>query len=186
MINITDRDKEIKYFLRAVIVADTNTISILFFNGSIRSTQQRLKLLVDNKYIKVFRENILSQNIYYINKKPSSWKHKIIFSRLLSKLKESNLEVLKYVTPLKIGNVIADGFIAINNNGKNEIYFVEVELTKYFDLKKYEDLYYSRKWKDKFPIMPNILVISDKKVKTNEKLNISSCKLDLSDLMMTS
>ena len=49
--------------------------------------------------------------------------------------------------------------------------------------KKYIDLYYSRAWKDKFPVMPRILVITDKKVKTDSKLDITVCKLDLSDLI---
>lgn len=184
-IKLTERDLKIKEFLKNVIVADTETIHRIFFpNASLRTCQARLKLLVDNGFIKVFREDILSQNIFYINKKPSSYKHKIVFSRLLGELHNQGIEILKYVTPLKVGNVIADGFIAVNVNGENRLYFIEVELTKYFDTKKYIDLYYSRAYKEKFPIMPNILVISDKKVKTDTKLNITVCKLDLSDLKL--
>lgn len=182
MIKLTERDIEIKKFLKDVIVADTNTITTIFFKGSKRAAQQRLKLLVDNRHMKAFREDILSQNIYYLNKKPSSYKHKIVFSKLLGKLKEQGIEVIKYVTPLKIGNIIADGFVAISINGENRIYFVEVELTKFFDTEKYLDLYYSRAYKDKFPIMPRILVITDKKVNTDNRLDITVCKLDLSDL----
>lgn len=182
MIKLTERDMKIKEFLNDVVVADTNTISIIFFNGSKRAAQQRLKLLVDHRYMKCFREDILEPNIYYLNKKPSSYKHKIIFSQLIGKLQEQGIEVIKYVTPLKLGDIIADGFIAISVNGENRIYFVEVELTKYFDLDKYLDLYYSRKYKEKFPIMPRILVITDKKVKTDKKLDITVCKLDLSNL----
>ena len=182
-IKLTDRDLEIKEFLKKVVVADTETIHQIFFpNASLRTCQARLKLLVDYKFIKVFREDILSQNIFYIDKKPSSYKHKIVFSRLLGELHKQGIEVLKYVTPLKVGSIIADGFIAVNVNGETRLYFVEVELTKYFDTKKYIDLYYSRNYKEKFPIMPNILVISDKRVNTDKALNITKCKLDLSDL----
>lgn len=184
MLRITERDNQIKEFLKKVIVADTNTISILFFNGSKRATQQRLKLLCDYRHLKCFRENILSQNIYYLNKKPSSYRHKIVFSNLIGKLKEQGVEVIKYVTPLKIGNVIADGFICINVHGENKIYFVEVELTKFFNLDKYLDMYYSRSYKDKFPVMPSILVITDKKVNKDDKLDIVVSKLDLSDLKL--
>ena len=67
MIAITDRDKEIKEFLKEVSVADTRTISSLFFNGTgIRNCQKRLKQLVDAKYIKCYRENVISQNVYFI------------------------------------------------------------------------------------------------------------------------
>lgn len=184
MIRLTERDLKIKEFLKDVVVADTETIHNIFFsNASLRTCQARLKLLVDNKVIRAFREDIFSQNIYYL-KKPSSYKHKIVFSKLLGKLHKENIEVLKYVTPLKVGNIIADGFIAVNVDGENKIYFVEVELTKYFNTKKYIDLYYSRKYKEKFPVMPDILVISDKKVNKDTKLNINTCKLDLSDLKL--
>lgn len=184
MIRLTERDLKIKEFLKDVVVADTETIHNIFFsNASLRTCQARLKLLVDNKVIRAFREDIFSQNIYYL-KKPSSYKHKIVFSKLLGKLHKENIEVLKYVTPLKISNIIADGFIAIKVNGETRLYFVEVELTKYFVTKKYIDLYYSRTYKEKFPVMPDILVISDKKVNKDAKLNINTCKLDLSDLKL--
>ena len=184
MIRLTERDLKIKEFLKDVVVADTETIHQIFFsNASLRTCQARLKLLVDNKVIRAFREDIFSQNIYCL-KKPSSYKHKIVFSKLLGKLHKEGIEVLKYVTPLKVGNIIADGFIAVNVDGENKIYFVEVELTKYFNTKKYIDLYYSRKYKEKFPVMPDILVISDKKVNKDAKLNINTCKLDLSDLKL--
>lgn len=179
---ITERDEKIREFLKEVSVADTKTISILFFNGSLRACQNRLKKLVDIKYIKCFRESIPGQNIFYIGRKPKSWKHKIVFSQLLSELKLKDIEILKYRTPLKVGPVIADGFIAINENGINKIYLIEVERTKNFNVNKYIDLYYNRKWKDLFPIFPSILVITDKKIEVNDKLNITTCKLDLSNL----
>lgn len=182
MIAITDRDKEIKEFLKEVSVADTRTISILFFNGTgIRNCQKRLKQLVDAKYIKSYRENVISQNIYFI-RKPKNIPHKIKFSQLLAEIKMQNIELLKYRCPFKIGDVIADGLIVIKDRGKVKIYFVEAERTKKLDINKYLDLYYSRAYKEKFPVMPRILVISDKKCPTNDVLNIRNCKWDLSDL----
>lgn len=179
---ITDRDRKIKEFLLEVEVSDTKTISILFFNGSLRRCQQRLKILTDINFIRYFRDGIPGQNIFYTGRKPKSWKHKIIFSQLLAELKLKDIEVLKYRTPLKIGPVIADGFIAINDNGINKIYLIEVERTKNFNVNKYIDLYYNKKWKDLFPVFPNILVITDKKIELHNKLNIKKCKLNLSDL----
>lgn len=183
MIKLTERDYQIIDFLKNVKVAYTNTINILFFN-SLRACQSRLKKLVDGKYIRCFRPNKFSQNIYYIGIRCSNWKHKIIFSNLIGKLKELDIEVIKYVTPIKISSIIADGFIAIKKNDINQIYLVEVELTKYFNVKKYEDLYYNRGYKEKFPVMPGILVITDKNIDTNAKLNIKKSKLDLTDLKL--
>lgn len=182
MICITERDKMIKEFLNEVSVADTKTISILFFNGtSVRNCQKRLKQLVDIKYIKSYRENVISQNVYFI-RKPKNIPHKIKFSQLLAEIKQQNIELLKYKCPFVVGNLIADGLIVIKDRGKVKIYFVEVERTKKLNIDKYMDLYYSRSYKDKFPIMPRILVISDKKCLTNDVLEIRNCKWDLSDL----
>lgn len=179
---ITDRDIKIKEFLQEVSVADTKTMSALFFNGSLRRCQQRLKILTDNNYIRYFREGIPSQNIFYTGRKPKNWKHKIIFSELLAELKLQNIEVIKYKCPLKINSVISDGFMAIKRDDSVELYFIEVEITKNFDLDKYLDLYYFKKYKEKFPVMPNILVITNKQVKKDDVLNIKNCKLDLSNL----
>lgn len=181
---ITKRDEEIKDFLKEVDVADTKTISILFFNNSVRRCQQRLKILVDNNYIKCFRDNVKNSKIFYIRRKPKSWMHKIVFSKLLGELSLQGIEILKYRTPLKVGKIIADGFIAINMKGVNKIYLVEVERTKSFDLEKYIELYYCREYKDLFPVMPSILCITDKKIKYHEKLDIKKCNLDLRNLKL--
>lgn len=183
MICITDRDKKIKEFLKEVGVADTRTLSTLFFpNTTIRNAQKRLKQLVDFKYIKCYRENVISQNVYF-TKKPSNVPHKIKFSQLLGEIEQQNIELLKWKTPYKIGEVIADGLIVIKDRGKVKIYFVEAERTKKLDISKYENLYYSRAWKEVFPVMPRILCITDKKINTDHKvLDIRTCKWDLSNL----
>lgn len=179
---VTERDIKILEFLKEVNIADTKTLSILFFNGSLRRCNQRLKILKDHKKIKCFRENILSPNIYYIGRKPTNWKHKIVFSQLLGVLHLNNIKILKYRTPFIVGNIIADGFIAINVDGINRIYFVEVERTKKLDTDKYIDLYYSRRWKKFFPVMPSILCISDKKVSKSDVLDIKNMNLNLDNI----
>ena len=182
---LTQRDVEIIDFLKRVVVADTQTILKIFFkDASLRTCQARLKMLVDNKHIKCFRENILEQNIYFISRKPSSYKHKIVFSRLIGEMHAQDIEIIKYKTPLKLHNIIADGFIIYRKDDQERMLFVEVERTKFFQIQKYEDLYYSRKWNQNFLEFPSILVITDKKVKTNNKFDIKVSKLDLSDLKL--
>ena len=171
-VKLTDRDIQIIEFLKNNKVADTTTLSNIFFNGSLRSCQQRLKKLVDNGDLKFFRENILSQNIYYVKKKPSSWKHAIKVTQFIAELYKLNIEVLKVKTPFKCGNMIADSLIICRINGDVKILWLEVELTKFFNLSKYEDLYYSRKWKEALPNFGSIVVVSRKKVKTNDKFNV--------------
>lgn len=179
---LTGRDKEIIQFLKDFKVATTTTISDLYFNSSLRPCQRRLKYLCEHGYIKSYQENVISEKIHYVKRKPINIKHALILSQFIAQLKINNIEILKYKVPYKLDNVIADAFIAMRINNKNNIYFVEVENTKKFDLDKYEKLYYSRSWKEIFPIFPSIIVITNKKVDINNKFDIIEIKLNLSDL----
>lgn len=179
---LTERDEEIIQFLKDFKVATTTTISQIYFNSSIRPCQRRLKYLAEHGYIKSHQENVITEKIHYVKRKPINLKHALILSQFIAQLKINNIEILKYKVPYKISDVIADAFIAMRVNNQNYIYFVEVENTKKFDLNKYEKLYYSRSWKEMFPVFPSIIVITDKKINMNEKLNIIDIKLDLSNL----
>ena len=182
MIRLTPRDEAIIEFLNEVKVADTQTLCNIFFNGKLRASQLRLKALVDYKYIKVYRENVISQNIYYVKRKPTQIKHSLILSKFIGELYKLGIEVLKIRVPLKVGNIIADGFIAIKYNNEPKIFLVEVENTKYFDTGKYIELKQTREYKSKFPVMPSIICISDKNNKTDDKLDVIFLKTDLSDM----
>lgn len=179
---LTDRDKEIIQFLKDFKVATTTTISDLYFNSSIRPCQRRLKYLSEHGYIKSHQENVITEKIHYVGRKPINLKHALILSEFISKLKLEDIEILKYKVPYKLENIIADAFIAIKKDNRNYIYFVEVENTKQFDLSKYEKLYYNRDWKDIFPVFPGIIVITNKKVNRNKLFNIIEIRLDLSNI----
>lgn len=171
-IKLTDRDIEIIEFLKLNKCADTETLSHIFFNSSLRACQNRLKKLADNGNIKAFRENILTQNIYYVRRKPISYKHALKVTQFIAELHKLNIEIIKYRVPYKVGNVIADALFVIKVNNQAIPIFLEVELTKFFDLEKYQRLYYSRDWKEVFPMFPRVVVITDKKVKTDRKIDI--------------
>ena len=180
---LTERDIEIIEFIKQCGVVDTQTICKIYFDGGLRTCQIRLKKLVDNKYIKkIERETFLEQNVFYINKKPKQIKHKLLFSKFVAELQSLGAEILKIKSPLRIDNVIADGFIAYKLGGENKILLVEIELTKYFNLKKYEELYYSKKWKDMFPVFPSIVVISDKRVEKSTRYTVIDIKTNFEDM----
>lgn len=181
-IKLQDRDVKIIDFLKDNKCADTTTLSNIFFNGSLRSCQHRLKKLCDNGDLKVFRENILSQNIYYTKKKPSSYKHALKVTQFIAELHKLGIEILKIKTPYAIGNMIADSLIVCRVNGDVKILWLEVELSKFFNITKYENLHYSRKWKEVLPTFGSIIVVTDKKVKTNNKFNIIKIKTDFSNI----
>lgn len=181
-VKLTDRDINLIEFLKENKVADTNTLSTIFFNSSLRSCQHRLKKLVDNGDIKAFRPDILSQNIYYVKKKPTSFKHALKVTQFIAELHKLGIEILKIKTPYKCGNMIADSLIICRINGDVKIIWLEVELCKFFNISKYETMYYSRKWKEVLPTFGSIVVVTDKKVKTNNTFNITKIKTDFSNI----
>lgn len=171
-VKLTDRDREIIQFLKDTKCADTESLSHIFFNSSLRACQHRLHKLVEAGYIKAYRENILSQNVFYKSKRPRSCRHALKITQFISELYKLDIEIIKSKVPYKIHNIIADALFVIKIGGEVKIIFVEADLSKYFSLSKYENLYYSRAWADIFPVFPSIVVISDKRVDTNDKFNI--------------
>ena len=185
MIKIMKRDEEIKQFLEDVGVADTSTISNIFFNGGIRNCQKRTKQLVENGFIKCFRPSIFEQNIFYSKTKCKNYKHKIVFSQLLGELYKLNVEILKYKTPYKINDCIADGIVVIRIDDEIRIYYVEVELSKKLNTDKYIKLHYERAYKEAgLPFEPSILCITDKNINTdNTVLDIRVINLKFDNLL---
>ncbi len=178
---LTDRDNKIIEFINDFKVATTSTIANMFF-PSLRTAQRRLKYLAEHGYIKAYQEHITLEKIYYIKKKPSQLKHSLILSSFIAELKKANIETLKYKVQFKLCNTIPDCLLVLSYNNKNYIYLVEVENAKAFNVKKYEDLYYSRAYKDILPTFPSIIVISNRTVKKSNKFDVIDIKLDFSNI----
>lgn len=181
---LTKRDNEIIAFLEEVSIADTSTINQIFFNNSSRACSRRLKILVDNKVIKRLDRKFLNQEyIYYVSRAPRQIQHKLLFSRLLGKLVGAGAEIIKYRCPLRIGNIIADGFICYKINNKVKVNLIEVELTKELNKDKYRELIKNKEFKDIFNSMiPDLAVISDHKQYKMNEFNIINIKSDLSNI----
>lgn len=159
---VTDRDNKIIKFLDEYKLATSSTIANIFFNGSIRPTTRRLKLLREHGFIKSYQEFISLEQVHYINRKPSQIKHTVIATNFISKLYENNIEILKLKKEFKIGTIRSDLLLVCRINKKTYIYFIEVCNTKPFDEKKYIKLKDSNLWKEYFPVFPSIIVISEK------------------------
>lgn len=180
---LTKRDDEIRDFLKEVSIADTSTISKLFFNDSRRSCQRRLKQLTDYKFIKRLDRVYLNQEyLYYTSKVPQQLEHKLIFSQFLGKLKELGADIIKYRATFKISNIIPDGLVVFSYEGRNYISLIEIEITKDFNIDKYLNAITTKEFKDTFPVIPLITVISNKPVKSHDKIDVVNVKLDFSDI----
>lgn len=178
-IKLTERDQRIISYLKSVKVANTTTLLILFFsNCNYYTGVQRLSKLVKEKHIKVFSENVMSENIYYIGQKPRNYKHKLLFSSTMAYLKENQCEILNYKTPLQVGNLIADGYVEVKYNNKMYNLFIENEISKKLNIAKYEDLYFSRSYKQYWDIFPIILCTTSKPAVRSKYLKVIFIKND--------
>ena len=168
-VRLTDRDKRIINFVSNVGICNTNTIYALFYEGvSLRNCQLRLSKLVEGKQLKRWRNEINSQYYYYIGIKPKQYLHKSLFGSTLAYLKSNGYQVTEYQTPCKLANIISDGVILANG----KYYLIEVELSKYLDVDKYNKFYFSRGYKELCNYMPSIIVVSDKKIPNGLNRNI--------------
>ena len=162
---LMQRDKDIIEFLKVVKCADAESISILFFGGSLRACQKRLLILTEADYIRRFRRDHWSEYIYYIEKnKPKQYSHDIYLSKILAYLKSNDVEVLKYKGTTKINNIIIDGVIVLKVNDSVKLYFIEIERSKFKKqtIYKYKDLSIESLKDLGFTVKPSILLITDK------------------------
>lgn len=182
---ITERDLKIVEFLDTVGVADTSTINKMFFNNSVKACKNRMKPLYDFKLVKRLDRIYINQEyIYYTKKKPKQLEHKLLFSRFVAELKHNGAEIIKIKCPLKISDVIADGFIVYKVNGTTRMALVEVENQKSFksNMSKYKNLYRSMVWKEYFNVFPNIIVVSNEREIKIDGLNLIFIKKDFSNI----
>ena len=180
MIKLNSRDERIISFLKNVRTADTQTIYILFFADTCgyRTYMQRINKLVQHKYIKRFRESVIEPYKYYVGTKPINYKHKLLFSKTLAFLKENECTITKYKTPLKLDNMICDGYVEVIYKNKNYYILIENELSKKLDIKKLEQYYFNRNWRNIWDTFPVILCTTSKPSQTSKYLKVVNVKND--------
>lgn len=166
---ITNRDKEVINFIDSFKVATTQTIADLFY-PNVKIAQRRLRILTDHKQLKRDREHFTSQYYYYIAK-PKQIRHCLLLTQFYSKA--SKLMSIEYFDNefSYFEEIRPDGFMAGVYKEKNEIYFVEVEISNTPDVEKYEKLYLSGRW-NIFPKFPTVIFITDKKVRVSKYFRV--------------
>ncbi|SHH05616.1 replication-relaxation family protein [Tepidibacter thalassicus] len=183
---IQDRDLKVINFIEKVGVATTNQIYQMFFsNRTDRVCYRRLNRLVQEKKLKRFRENQISEYKYYIKKKPVNIRHGVLrteFYVQLSKL----FNIKHFKKEFEINNIRSDALFGIENKKtqKKFLLFLEVEISNNNlkkKLKKYEGLKISKKYKGKLPVFPILIILSNKQ-KIDTKLNYIQIKTDFSNM----
>jgi len=160
---VTNRDKRVIEFIDKMNCVSTKTIAELYY-PSLRVAQNRLKLMAENKVLKRDRDHITNQYYYYIDKKPKQVNHNLLltdFYKELSKFAETKV----FEKEFSIGELRSDAFVGYRVNNKNYIAFIEVELSNIPDIKKYEELYESKVYKEYFKgVFPLVIFITNKNI----------------------
>ena len=183
-VRLTENDNNILNFLALYKCASTATLWRVFYKDkTLRAAQKRLKRLYDGKVLKRSRDNVLQEWVYYRQVKPTQWKHSLILSSFVGKLHEIGVKIIKEKRPYEVGSMVADGLLVFEFFGKERIALIEVCNTNYMDIEKYEKMYRSRVWVNKFGgEFPLVIALSDKKVKESQHVKPITLKTDFSDL----
>jgi len=156
---LTRRDLDIISFLEDYRIATTSTIAKIFFPTD-NACRKRLKTLADNNRVKRARMTMNYDYMYYV-KKPSKLPHDLLvteFYRLLI----LNSKVIHYKIDKELGDIRPDAIFAFEKDNRQCLGLLEVEISnKGFNYDKYDKFYKSGAYKEFFPIMPTVYVVSN-------------------------
>lgn len=167
---ITDRDKKILELVEKLKVVDVFVVDTMLFKNtkSTRVAQRRLLNLVECKKLKRWRMNQISNYIYYGGRQPKNIEHSLLMSYFIAHLSQLGADIKKIRREWLIAEGIRiDLFVAYKLNDKNYISIVEIENSKSFQGKydKLEAYFLTNEYKELFPIVPQIICVSDKAYK---------------------
>lgn len=183
---LTQREVDILQYIGKFKVASTSTIKRLFFKDStLRYCQIRLRLLTkDYNELNRDRHSISNEYSYYIGARPKQFSHKLMLTEFHKNIVDY-VKVIQLDTEVNIGNVRPDGLLAYQVEDKKGIAFVEIDLSPNSlkeKIAKYELLYSSGDYKEYFPVFPDLIIVSNRKVPTSDKIKIIPVKADFSDI----
>lgn len=146
-IEYTERDRQILSLMKEFHIMTVKDASI-YFDGKNKSivASRRLKKIYEAKNnINRYRPDILSEYIYYYNKRRNNWKHDLYRLNVFTALKSNpNIKIIKYKLEKEFiikGNKVRCDLLVIIKDNKNNIrpIIIEIDLNKAYKF-KYEGL----------------------------------------------
>lgn len=157
---LTTRDYEIIDFVKEFKVADTNTISSLFFPSK-SACQKRLKAMHDAKVLKRARDSLNDCYIYF-HRPPKQLRHSLLVSKFYKILFECST-VIKFTVEPIYGDIRPDAAFVYTINSITRLGLLEVELSnKGFDWVKYDRFFSHDNYKKYMTVKPILFIVSDK------------------------
>ena len=164
-IELTERDRQILNLMKEFHVMTVKDASI-FFNGNnkIIVTSRRIKKIYESKNnINRYRPDVLSEYIYYYNKRRHNWKHDLyrlnIYTTLLQ---NSNIDILKYKLEKEFiinGSKVRCDLLVICKDKKTNVIkplIIEVDLSHSYKKEKYQGLDYQQYFGGNIPIIISV------------------------------
>lgn len=160
---LVHRDRRIVRFIEDFGIASTRQLASLFFPSRLRA-QQRLRQLVEFGKLKRCRDYITADYLYYIGKKPREVEH--MSGRVDTYIYlQANYQLYSFVPEYAFESFRADAYFEVWRNGIIYPYFLEVQISNYFRQDKYDKVFQSGVWLDRWEDFPPVLVVSDNKIR---------------------
>lgn len=157
------RTRRIIKFIEDFGCATTSQLKTLFFpEVTVRRCRQRLVRIVQLRELKRDRVGVTNEYIYYIQK-PKQVEHMLMRVDSYIKLIKDN-KLSEFIPEYCFNGLEADAYIEVWRNGYTYPYFLEVQRSASFRQDKYEKLYNSGTWINKWPEFPKVIVVSDCKI----------------------
>lgn len=170
MIILSDRDKEILVHIETFGFATIKQIADIFYQQQkygYDMARKRLNQMTDNKKLFRKKDYDTNSNIYTIEKSKTVRKSDVLAMDFYAKLINEGAQILLFereYTGFLDGKIRPDIFTAIKIENWLIYMFVEIQ-TRHAkaDVDKYERLYVTKQFQDKFqtPTFPTVVVIED-------------------------
>lgn len=180
-------------YIDKVHYATTKNIAELFFKGDSKNYYilaiNRLKKLVQYGKINCMSANINNigrpMTIYFMGKPISKTKlkHALALADFSAELKKCGADIVSVEKEICYGEKIrADGLYKVIYNGNKRLFIVEFDITKKFNMTKYEYFYRTEEWKQYFKKFPRIVSVSDSGVPYSRDIKVLSLNSKLTNI----